>query len=66
MEDRAIPGHWEGDMPSQCGDDRRRVFAGDLYERGETRMAFLNMGSWAGDGQTQGLYRGHGCESLLL
>src|ERR1700676_2537485 len=27
-------------MPSQCGDDNRRVFAGDLYERSETRMAF--------------------------
>jgi len=27
-------------MPSQCGDDNRRVSAGDFYERGETRMAF--------------------------
>src|SRR5271169_3386057 len=27
-------------MPSQRGDDRRRVFAGDFYQRGETRMAF--------------------------
>ena len=27
-------------MPSQCGDDNRRVFAGDLYERSETRVAF--------------------------
>jgi hypothetical protein len=27
-------------MPSQCGDHSRCVFAGDLHERGETRMAF--------------------------
>jgi hypothetical protein len=27
-------------MPSQRGDDCRRVFPGDFYECGETRMAF--------------------------
>src|SRR6266851_5769896 len=27
-------------MPSQCGDDNRRIFAGHLYECGKTRMAF--------------------------
>jgi hypothetical protein len=27
-------------MPSQCGDDHRRIFAGHLYQRGSARMTF--------------------------
>jgi hypothetical protein len=86
VEDRAIPGHWEGDLLRGS----RNSHSATLVERHSRFTALVkvpskdtaavvaaltrhvrklpaalrrsNLGSRAGDGQTQKPYSGHGCE----
>ena len=91
VEDRAIPGHWEGDLLAGGKNshiatlvERHSRFVMLIKVRSkETRSrgcglestcsqtpcfpkTLVDLGSWTGDGQAQGVYGGHECASLLL
>src|SRR5467141_3369606 len=91
VEDRAIPGHWEGDLIGGTKNshiatlvERHSRFTALVKVRSKDTAAIVaelsrqirrlphipatlvDLGSRAGDGQTQNLHGGHECESLLL
>ena len=91
IEDRAVPGHWEGDLIGGTKNshiatlvERHSRFTAlvkvhskdtavvvaalsrQIRRLPSIPAALVDLGSRAGDGQTQDLHRGHQCESLLL